>query len=101
MNGEDMAYERGREDMRKELLGDGKAQGWCAERPISKEAIYNLSPTEAGMYWFVFNHDRSLDLEGWRFQLDPDSESAQKMTRERVIKAGWIIKPVRLVEVKE
>lgn len=67
-------YERGRADMRKELLGDGKPEVWI---PHHKEY-------------------------GWQFSAYASSKVVAKMALTEAIKDnGWQIKPVKIIEVEE
>jgi hypothetical protein len=95
----DKGYAEGIADEHKRLLGDGSIE-WRAWSPQG-ELAQAVAQSRQGIEWWVFNHDPVIDVQGLRFQLDPDSVSAKNLVHKKVVGRGWQIKPVKLVVLDE
>lgn len=93
-------YEHGRAEMKQELLGDGKPDGWCAWHPEHGWSIPSMVSYEAGSdsSWLLLIDP---DAGGFDFSDLAQPEYNEDKFIERAKNEGWTVKPVKIIEVEE
>lgn len=96
VGGFEKGFKAGRESMRKELLGDGEPDGWCAYRSKDGWALRSFRPSREQSIAMMVNEHLVGGLSEWAVDNVKKFSDAQ----ERMETAGWQIVPVKLVKVE-